>query len=111
MLLVCVLAGTLEIPRPAAAAPPETPPASSEIRKQSNGFWLFVDGKRMPSLAGVVYQNTAGDMHINSYSNSLHSLYYGLDDAVDGGAGHGKRLAQMGFQAIRVYASAGRKSG
>src|SRR4051794_23907871 len=54
-------------------------PASSEFRMQSNGLWLFVDGRRMPAFAGAVYQNTAGDMHIRAYSNSLHSLYSGLD--------------------------------
>jgi hypothetical protein len=57
----------------------------------------------MPAFAGAVYQNPAGDMHVVNYSNSLHSLYYGLDQPVEGGAGHGERLARMGFQAIRVY--------
>jgi len=103
MLLACALTGALEIPRAAVAASTDPPPASSEIRKQSNGLWLFVDGTRLPAFAGVVYQNTAGDMHVRTYTNSLHSLYYGLDEEVEGGAGHGKRLAQMGFQAIRVY--------
>src|SRR5882757_3685611 len=103
MLLVCILTGAFEISRPAIAASSEPKPASSEIRKQSNGLWLFVDGVRKPAFAGVVYQNTAGDMHVWAYTNSLHSLYYGLDEEVEGGAGHGKRLAQMGFQAIRVY--------
>lgn len=98
MLLVCVLLGTLDISRPADATP-----ASSAIRKESNGYWLYVDGVRTPAMAGVVYQNTAGDMHVNTYSNSLHSLYYGLDDADAGGLGHAERLAHMGFQAIRVY--------
>jgi len=70
---------------------------------QSNGLWLFVDGRRMPAFAGAVYQNTVGDMHIRAYSNSLHSLYAGLDDERVGGAGHGGRLSRMGMQAIRVY--------
>jgi cellulose synthase/poly-beta-1,6-N-acetylglucosamine synthase-like glycosyltransferase len=103
LLLVCLLAGSLEMARPEGAAPSEPKRASSEFRKQSNGIWLFVDGARMPAFAGAVYQNTAGDMHVVNYSNSLHSLYYGLDQPVEGGAGHGERLARMGFQAIRVY--------
>src|SRR5882724_10979023 len=102
-LLLCALTGVMQISRPAAAAPSATQRASSEIRKQSNGLWLYVNGTRMPAFAGVVYQNTAGDMHVRAYTNSLHSLYYGLDEAVIGGAGHGERLANMGFQAIRVY--------
>ena len=103
MPLVWVLAALCASPVAALAAADPPQSASSEIRKQSNGYWLFVDGVRWPSLAGVVYQNTAGDMHVRAYTNSLHSLYYGLDEEVAGGAGHGKRLAQMGFQAIRVY--------
>ncbi len=77
--------------------------ASSEIRKESNGFWLYVDGVKTPAFGGAVYQNTEGDMHILAYSNSLHSLYSPLDEEAAGGSGHGARLARMGFQAIRVY--------
>ena len=102
-LWVCVWVGALRWPISANADPTNMQPASSEIRLQSNGYWLFADGKRMPVIAGMVYQNTAGDMNVLTYSNSLHSLYYGLDDEVNGGLGHGRRLAQMGVQAIRVY--------
>lgn len=78
-------------------------PASSVIRKESNGFWLYIDGKKTGAFGGAVYQNTEGDMHILSYSNSLHSLYSPLDEESAGGNGHGARLSRMGFSAIRVY--------
>lgn len=78
-------------------------PASSAIQKQSNGFWLYVDGVQTPAFGGVVYQNTEGDMHILAYSNSLHSLYSPLDEEAAGGSGHGARLGRMGVYAIRVY--------
>src|SRR5262249_2891778 len=103
LLLFCALSAWPGLWHPAMAATAETEPASSEIRKQSNGYWLFAGKTRMQAFAGVVYQNTAGDMHVLSFSNSLHSLYYGLNQEVEGGAGHGERLARMGFQAIRVY--------
>jgi cellulose synthase (UDP-forming) len=76
---------------------------SSEIRVEPNGRWLFVDGARVPAFAGAVYQNTEADKHVRVYSNSLHTLYRGLDDESVGGLGHGRRLAEMGIQAIRVY--------
>ena len=102
-LLICILAGAFLEPLPACADSSQTQPASSTIRLQSNGYWLIVDDKPMPAFAGMVYQDTAGDMSVQSYSNSIHSLYYGLDDEADGGLGHGRRLTQMGIQAIRVY--------
>ena len=77
--------------------------ATSEIRSESNGFWLYVDGVKTPAFGGAVYQNTEGDMHIVTYTNSFHSLYSPLDAESAGGSGHGARLAQMGVQAIRVY--------
>ncbi len=83
------------------AAPAKT--ASSEIRKESNGYWLYVDGVKKPAFGGAVYQNTEGDMHILAYTNSMHSLYSPLDAEGAGGNGHGARLAAMGMQAIRVY--------
>jgi len=55
------------------------------------------------AIGGAVYQNTSGDLHIRSYTNSLNSLYSGLNEEGAGGQGHGARLARMGIQAIRVY--------
>jgi len=87
----------------ASAAGPTAQRASSEIRAESNGRWLLVDGAKTPAFAGFVYQNTERDRHIGSYSNSLHTLYRGLDDESLGGQGHGRKLAQMGVRFIRVF--------
>jgi len=78
-------------------------PASSEIRKEANGFWLYVDGARSHAVVGVVYQPTEGSRHINSYTNSLGTLYEALDDERRGGRSHGARLGLLGMQAIRIY--------
>src|ERR1051326_4776673 len=78
--------------------------ASSIIREQSNGRWLFIDGAQIPAFIGAVYQNTSGETHVRNYTNSMHSLYKGLDDdSTAGGKGHGAQLRQMGISAIRVY--------
>ncbi len=101
LLLVCALttaAGFSQTENVASAGK-----SSSEIRKESNGFWLYVDGAKTSAFAGAVYQNTEGYLHILAYSNSLHSLYSPLDEEAAGGSGHGARLARLGFQAIRVY--------
>jgi hypothetical protein len=102
--IFCALASVMGFSRAAAEDSLNTTnKASSEIRRESNGFWLYIDGVKTPVFGGAVYQNTEGDMHIVTYSNSMHSLYSPLDAEADGGSGHGERLAQMGFQAIRVY--------
>lgn len=101
LLLVCAYFGLCGCLHAAGAASPAR--ASSEIRCEANGFWLYVDGVKTPAFGGAVYQNTEGDMHILAYTNSMHSLYSPLDAESAGGSGHGARLAQMGFQAIRVY--------
>src|ERR1043165_1079665 len=77
--------------------------ASSIIREQSNGRWLFIDGEQVAAVVGAVYQNTSGETHVRNYTNSLHALYKGLDDTTAGGKGHGAELKQMGISAIRVY--------
>jgi len=101
MLLVFTFLGAIGFSQSVAAD--ATAPASSVIRKESNGFWLYLDGKKTGAFGGAVYQNTEGDMHVVAYSNSLHSLYSPLDEESSGGSGHGARLAHMGFSAIRVY--------
>lgn len=101
MLVFCWLSAAAAWPQSLEAQ--ATNRASSEIRKESNGFWLYVDGVKTPVFGGAVYQNTEGDMHVLTYSNSMHSLYSPLDEEAAGGNGHGARLARMGFQAIRVY--------
>src|SRR5882724_10488430 len=102
-LLVCILVGGMGILRALAATPTNSGPASSEIRRESTGLWLFLDGKRAPAFGGVVYQHTEGDKHIREYSNSLHSVYRALDNEDSGGQGHGGRLARMFASAIRTY--------
>ena len=86
ILVSCALLGVAGIPQSGKAD--SSGKASSEIRKESNGFWLYVDGVKTPAFGGAVYQNTEGDMHILAYSNSLHSLYRPLDEEAAGGSGH-----------------------
>jgi cellulose synthase (UDP-forming) len=102
-LAICVLLVPVGFPVAGKAATNTVGQATSVIRKESNGFWLYVDGKKTPVFGGAVYQNTEGDLHVLSYSNSLHSLYTPLDEEAVGGSGHGARLERMGFSAIRVY--------
>lgn len=105
IIIICALASAFVFAQVGRAEPKAEAkaPASSEIRKESNGFWLYLDGVKTPAFGGAVYQNTEGDMHILAYSNSMHSLYSPLDEEAAGGSGHGARLERMGFQAIRVY--------
>jgi len=77
--------------------------ASSEIRQQSNGYWLYIDNVRTPAFTGVVYQPVEGERHIDSYTNDFRSLYGALDDRSLGGLSHGKSLELLGISAIRVY--------
>src|ERR1044071_218314 len=95
MAVVCALAGALAIPYSAIAA--AGGPPSSEIRKESNGIWLYVDGAKRPAIAGMIYQNTDGGRHVSTYANSQHLLYAPLQDESAGGQGHGRRLADMGI--------------
>src|SRR5437016_5149385 len=96
ILGICAWSSLLGNQPPASSATSPPGRASSEIRQESNGRWLFIDGVRTPAFAGMVYQNTAGAMHISGYTNSLHSLYSGLGEEGAGGYGHGARLAQLG---------------
>ncbi len=102
-LLVCILVAATGILQALAETPTNSDSASSEIRRESTGLWLFLDGKRTPAFGGVVYQHTEGDKHIREYSNSLHSVYQALDNEDSGGQGHGSRLARMFVSAIRTY--------
>ncbi len=102
---VCAFCAGLAVAGTGRAAVSGPVGASSEIRRESNGIWLYVDGTKMPAFAGMVYQNTEGNTHIRAYEygHRLSSLYIGLDDKDLGGQGHGARLEQMGVRAIRVY--------
>jgi cellulose synthase (UDP-forming) len=77
--------------------------ASSEIRRESNGFWLYADGKPAPALPGLVYQPVENSKHIDAYRDDYASLYTALDDESLGGRSHGKSLEWLGVRAIRVY--------
>jgi hypothetical protein len=102
LLGLCALCGALVLP---SAADESGGVASSEVRRESNGIWLYLDGAKTPAVAGMVYQNTEGTRHIHAYEygHTLSSLYAGLDDPELGGQGHGARLEQMGVRAIRIY--------
>ncbi len=105
MLLLFAFAGGMEIPSssPAAAPPTNQAPATSEIRRESTGLWLYLDGKRTPAFGGAVYQHTEDNKHIREYSNSLHTVYQALNDEDAGGLGHGTRLAHMSVSVIRTF--------
>src|SRR4051812_28216324 len=103
LALLTMIVSAIGSSRSVSAAPVIPAKPSSEIRSESNGLWLLIDGIKTPAFAGVVYQNTEGDTHIRAYTNSQHLLFRGLDDEVFGGRGHGRRLAEMGVRAIRVY--------
>jgi cellulose synthase (UDP-forming) len=86
-----------------AANSPELAPASSVIRRESNGYWLYLNGQKTPALMGMVYQPVPKGRHIRDYENNLGELYQALLDDSDGGKGHGRKLATLGIKAIRIY--------
>ena len=62
-LLLCIGMGVAQ----AAPAQITNLPAASEIRHESNGYWLYLDGKRKAALAGAVYQHTQGQRHVQEH--------------------------------------------
>lgn len=80
-----------------------TPRFSSEIKKESNGYWLYLDGQKTPAITGIVYQPVPNGKHIRDYSKNWAELYRPLLDENRGGKGHARQLAELGVKAIRIY--------
>jgi cellulose synthase/poly-beta-1,6-N-acetylglucosamine synthase-like glycosyltransferase len=106
ILLIFLL---VNIGRPLIAQHPELPEAveeltaSSEIRKESNGDWLYLDGKKVPAFIGMVYQPVPANKNIEDFADNFGDLYNALLDPEQGGKGHAKQLAQLKIDAIRIY--------